>query len=319
MFLKYNRKKGLTYNRAKHLCLKIARNKFFDSVMFQSLLSMPSIFLPISTIKGHSIMGQMLAGHPDYFAPYFDRARTFMLFLSTSRSGHSIMAHLLNAHPEVLICDELGAISYFKAGFTKDQVFSLIKYQDYIHICKNRKKGGYNYKVDGFWQNSFDKHPVVLGDAKGARSIRLFGCNDDCFLDELRKKLQMPIRVIVHIRNPFDAITTQVRKRGVSLQKAVTSFIERERMITVASKRFCEEERLVQRHEDVIAEPEIHFARMFSFMGVKPLPEIVAACASKIWKKPNITRTKIDWPEEEVFRLKACLQQSHLFRDYLDR
>ena len=87
--------------------------------------------------------------------------------------------------------------------------------------------------------------------------------------------------------------------------------------MTAAFDRLEKEERIVQRHEDVIKTPEKHFIQMFEFLGVDPMPEVVAACAGKIWQKPNLTRKKIDWPKEEVDRLEQCLKKSRLFQSYL--
>ena len=91
--------------------------------------------------------------------PYFKKVKRFCLFVSTARSGHSIMAHLLTAHPKVLISDELAAANLLKDGFSKEQVFALIKYQDFRHQRRSRQKGKYNYKIDGVWQNIYDKYP----------------------------------------------------------------------------------------------------------------------------------------------------------------
>lgn len=250
--------------------------------------------------------------------PYFDQVKAFCLFLATGRSGHSIMAHLLTAHPKVMICDELGAVSFFKEGYSREQVFALIKFQDFRHQRRDRKKSGYTYKVDGAWQNVYEKYPEVIGDAKGTRTIGLVGGEDD-YLENLRSRLAgVRLRFIVHLRNPFDALSTMVQKRGVPVDQAVDTFLELEKKIATAYFRLDEEERLLQRHEDVVADPEKHFINMFEFLGVEPLPDVVKVCAGKIWKKPNVTRKKITWPKRDVERLESCIRQSPIYSSYLE-
>jgi len=94
--------------------------------------------------------------------PYFNKVAKFCFFIATERSGHSIVGHLLTAHPEVLISDELNALSFIKEGFSAEQVYALIKCQDSRLQKRKRKKSGYSYWVDGTWQNVKDKHPVLL-------------------------------------------------------------------------------------------------------------------------------------------------------------
>ncbi len=247
--------------------------------------------------------------------PYFDQVKRFCLFASTGRSGHSILAHLLSAHPKVMICDELSAVSYFMEGYSRQQVFALIKNQDYRYQRRNRKKSGYDYSINGLWQNVYDKHPEVIGDAKGSRTVTLAGRQDGSF-DLFRQRLGLPLRVLIHLRNPFDIITTQSRKREKSLEESVDNFIDRERLLGLTYDIFSDEERLVQRHEDVISEPGPHFKRMFEFLGVEPIEEVVEECAAKVWTRPHQTRKGLDWPKKEIKRLEACLKKSRLFSSY---
>jgi hypothetical protein len=247
--------------------------------------------------------------------PYFDEIKRFRLFAAPARSGHSIMAHLLTAHPKVMICDELGAVSYFQEGYSREQVFALIKYQDYRYQRRNRRKSGYDYKVDGLWQNVYEKHPEVIGDAKGSRTTSLLG-GDEHFLDLLRSKVQMPLRVLFHLRNPYDMISTKVRKRKIGVDLAVQTFIELERNMSSAYARLKEDEKVLQRHEDVIADPKHHFAKMYQFLGVEPLPKVVDALAQKLWKKPHQTRKQIRWSKREVRQVEECISQSLFFNGY---
>jgi len=247
--------------------------------------------------------------------PYFDQVKRFCLFASSGRSGHSIIAHLLTAHPKIMICDELGAVSFFQEGYSREQVFALIKYQDFRHQRRNRRKSGYEYKVEGVWQNVYDKHPEVIGDAKGSRTVRLIA-DEDGFLDMLRYRLQIPIRILVHLRNPFDILSTQIVKRNLSFEQAVQKFVRFEHKISSTYARLNEDEKLLQYHEDVIANPKESFTKMFKFLGVEPIEKVVNACADKIWEKPNKTRKKIKWQKSQIEKIENCIQQSTIFSSY---
>ena len=105
-------------------------------------------------------------------------------------------------------------------------------------------------------------------------------------------RLDVPLRVFFHLRNPYDALATKTRKRNLPLSTAIDQFIELDRQITAAYEKLSDEEKLVQRHEDIIANPESHFVTMFEFLGVEPIQEVISGCAAKIWSKPNKTRDK---------------------------
>jgi hypothetical protein len=249
--------------------------------------------------------------------PYFNSVKSYCSFLSTARSGHSIVAHLLTAHPKILISDELNAIKYFKEGYSAKQVFALIKYQDYRYQKRSRKKSGYSYQVNGLWQNIYDKNPEVIGDAKGFKTVELL-CGKIDYLDTLRADIGIPLRFIIHLRNPFDAITTQSIKRNVPLEESIENFINFERKLSKIHTYLSSEEYLVQRHEDLIHEPDRHFIQMFNFLEVDIMEKVIDACASKIWKNPNITREKLKWSKDNVKKVRECLKDSPLYKSYLD-
>jgi hypothetical protein len=250
--------------------------------------------------------------------PYFNQVKRFSLFAASSRSGHSIMAHLLSAHPKVLISDDLAAVKFFREGYSRDQVFALIRYQDLCHQKRNRQKGDYNYKVDGVWQNINDKHSDVIGDASGVRALKLLGEDNHDFINVIRDRLQMPLRVFIHLCNPFDTIATKVNRRGMTLKSAAKHFIRFDQMLSTINGRLSEEEKLIQRHEDVVKDPQYHFTKMYEFLGVEPISQVVNACAQKILAQPAQTINRVDWSRDMVKVLGKFIRKSPFFKSYMD-
>jgi len=247
--------------------------------------------------------------------PYFGDVQRFLLFAAPPRSGHSVVGHLLSAHPKVLISDELGAISYFREGYSASQVYALIKHQDWRLHQRKRQKSGYDYTVKGGWQGVYEKYPQVIGDAKGARSITILG-EDPKFLESVRSAVGVPLRVLFHLRNPYDIVATKVRKRGITLDWAVTAMENQSRHMRALSSALDPDEYLLQYHEDMVKEPRLHFERMFDFIGVKRRPDITQACADKIWGEVNVTRNRIAWDEESLDRMRRVIDQEPLFLRY---
>ncbi|MEO0966086.1 MAG: hypothetical protein AAFY08_13335 [Planctomycetota bacterium] len=249
--------------------------------------------------------------------PYFDRVQAFSFFVSPARSGHSIIGQLLSAHPDVLYADELGAVTKIDEGYSADQVYALIRAQDLHLQNRGRAKSGYDYKVDGAWQNVPDKRPRVIGDAKGARATTLLAGGPG-FAERVRAAVGVPIRAVVHLRDPFDIVGSRVKRRGRRLDDAIRGMRIVHDEILAAIGTLREDERLIQYHEDVIADPTAAFERMFAFLGVEPNPEAVRACAGKLWARPHAARKAADWPDESVAALRALIDESPILGRYAD-
>jgi hypothetical protein len=249
--------------------------------------------------------------------PYFDRVQRFCFFVAPARSGHSIVAHLLSAHPDVLISDELNALQYFIEGYSAPQVYALIKVQDARFQRRKRMKSGYDYSVEGTAQGDEKKHPLVIGDAKGQDSMAILARNPE-LIDQVRAVVGVPLRVILHVRHPFDITATKMRRRETDLADATNRVIKVSQKIDKVVDRLHEEELLLQTHEELIADPKGQLEKLFRFLDVEPIPEIITACASRIWSKPNLTRKSIDWGPGERERLIEAMRQSKLFAHYCD-
>ncbi|MEZ5873902.1 MAG: hypothetical protein R3D30_03450 [Hyphomicrobiales bacterium] len=57
---------------------------------------------------------------------------------------------------------------------------------------------------------------------------------------------------------------------------------------------------------------------MFQFLDVEPIPEIVEACAAKMWKAPRKTRTALKWEGDEEARLVEDLKTGFFARYFAD-
>jgi hypothetical protein len=247
--------------------------------------------------------------------PYFDRVQRFCFFIAPSRSGHSIVAHLLCAHPDVLISDELNALQYFSEGYTAAQVYALIKVQDMRSQNRGRKKSGYDYSVGGTAQSDEKKHPLVIGDAKGAGSAAILA-SDPELIQRVRAAVGVPLRVIIHVRHPFDSMATTMRRRDRDLSAVIEAAQAVSNNLEKAADLLSEDEVLFQTHEELIANPTEQFERLFRFLDVEPIPEIVNACANKIWNVPHKTRKALKWQSGQQERLVDVMGASRYFAHY---
>ncbi|MEZ5873901.1 MAG: hypothetical protein R3D30_03445 [Hyphomicrobiales bacterium] len=89
---------------------------------------------------------------------------------------------------------------------------ALIRWKDLYWQRHSRIKGDYDYAVTGTAQGEGKKkHPLVIGDAKGGASSRILA-SDPGVIDRLRAEVGVPLRVIFHVRHPFDVMATKIRR-----------------------------------------------------------------------------------------------------------
>src|SRR6266511_1485540 len=135
------------------------------------------------TVQGESLLGRIrapLRGTPvhlawRYLASAVDARRrgavldgvgTYCLFIGHARSGHSVIGALLDAHPRIAISDELDALTYAAAGFSRRQILSLSIAVARGQARRQRRKAGrggamYSYFVPGQFQGRHKGLAVV--------------------------------------------------------------------------------------------------------------------------------------------------------------
>jgi hypothetical protein len=161
------------------------------------------------------------------------RIEKFVMFIGYPRSGHSIVGSLMDAHPHMVIANEFMLFKnwkYFsdrekedgeKNPFykNKDYLFnSLYKrsYWDTTSGLRNDQNAIKNYTLSmdsSLWQGKFDKYISVIGDKSGGGTAATYLKSKSTFtryLEELKTTVEIPIKGVHVIRNPFDQISTCV-------------------------------------------------------------------------------------------------------------
>lgn len=248
---------------------------------------------------------------------FFKNVRTFSFFLAPSRSGHSVVAHLLSAHPDVMFSDELDALMWFDEGFRADQVYTLIKFQNYRYGKRGRRKSGYSYQVESSWQYQWGKQPQVIGDSKGRQSNRRVAQSDD-FAERLRATTGVPLRVFVQARHPYLIVASEIRNRGWSVAEAVERVVTDIETIDLAKRRFEEREMMTVYHEDVLNNPRSLFREMFDFLEVNDRSDVLDQCEQKVLSRRTLSLSTFNHRSHELDRLDEVARRSEVFCRYFE-
>ena len=250
----------------------------------------------------------------------FDDVEAFCLFIGYPRSGHSLIGSLLDAHPEVALAHEFDALRSFADGQSRLRIFKELfaNSQRQARRETGRTQSGYVYEVPGQWQGRASRLRVI-GDKSGGETVRRLAANPS----ELRRFgefVQLPVKLIHVVRNPFDTVArlALVTKNGLpkrTIGEAATWF-EVYAAVNGALVESGEHDILTLRHEEVVADPRAAVRSACAFVGVEPSDEYVDACAGIVWERPQRTRERIEWPEREVERVNRIIERYDFFRGY---
>ncbi|MDR9367169.1 MAG: sulfotransferase [Balneolaceae bacterium] len=264
-------------------------------------------------VPWHYVKSKVLNSH---FKWDYDEIERYCMFIGYPRSGHTLVGSLLDAHPEVVISHELDALRYLRAGFSREQIFSMILHKDKVFTGKGREWTGYDYAVEGLWQGRY-RRLRVIGDKKGGGSSRHLQAKPD-IIEKLRKKMQLPIKLIHIVRHPLDNIATHKRKYSVkpTLQEAIDDYFKRVEANAKLRSEVAKEEWCELTHEQFIEEPEQSLTTLIEFLEVEPYDDYIKAAADKVFNSPSNSRNKIEWPKEMVDQVAERSQKYEFLKDY---
>jgi hypothetical protein len=243
----------------------------------------------------------------------------YCLFLGHSRSGHSIVGALLDAHPEVVVSDELDALSYVADGFSREQVLYLSVMVARHQASRLRAKQGrgrtYSYHVPGQHQGAYRRLRVV-GDSRAGWTTRRLS-EDPALLDRV-ERLMAPAAVrFIHVtRNPFDNISTMMIRGGRTQEGAIELYFAGcDRLATLRS-RIPAERLLTLRHEDVITSPRERLAEACRFLGVEADEAYLASCAGILFRAPSRSRDSVEWSADRIAEVEAQIGRFDFLEGY---
>jgi hypothetical protein len=229
----------------------------------------------------------------------FRDVETYCMFIGYPRSGHSLIGSLLDAHPNMVIAHELDALKYIQAGFSKYQVFHLLLDRSRAFSEAGRRWTGYSYAVPDQWQGRYQKLQVI-GDKKGGRSSMRFRSSPE-LLQLLRDTVDLNIKFIHITRNPYDNISTMLRRQQrPTLRENIELYFSMCETVLEIKDQIESSDFLDMKLEDFIACPESSLSELCHFLGVETSDAYLKACAGIVAESPHRTRYDISWDGKAI-------------------
>lgn len=247
-------------------------------------------------------------------APDYAQLRYYCMFVGYPRSGHSIVGSMLDAHPNMVIAQELDALRCLAAGMDRQLIFHFLIENAKRFTEQGRKWNNYSYAVPNQWQGRFARLEVI-GDKKGGRSSTHFLRHAEA-LDQLRKAVGLPLRLVHVVRNPYDNIATLAKQHFLELPQAMRLYFELAGSVAALKGRLGQDEIIDLRHEDLIADPRQTMSRLCGFLGQPAPPDYLDACASIVYASPHQSRHEARWPEGLRDEIQRTMQQFPILSGY---
>ena len=236
----------------------------------------------------------------------FPGVQAFCLFVGYPRSGHSIFGACINAHRDAVVSHELGAQQLVLDGCSRDVLYSrILARATWFNLRGNRTN--YSYAIPHQWQGRFESLRVI-GDKRGGAVTRCIAEHAD-FLPRLRRLVEVPLRLIHVVRNPYDNIAAISIWHGLSLEESAAYYF-RHCATTARLDHLCDEgEVLTIRHEELIRDPSRTLMDLCAFLGLDAYAGYVEACARALFESPSRSRQRVEWPSPLVPDIEAKIRR----------
>ena len=272
------------------------------------------------SLKTYRSIDALIDAHPAALGehrPDDSRPEQLVLFVGQSRSGHSLVGSLIDAHPDAVIAHELHAIKHLINGAGIAELSRAIQLNAHLFDLLGRAYTGYDYAVPSQWQGRHRKL-VLIGDKKGNGTTRLLRRHPGC-LEKLEERIDIPIRFINVVRDPFDNIATKAKRTGVSAAEAARRFFANVRTLDALTSARPEQVKTVYL-DDLIKRPKDVIADLVIWLGVSTdEPGYLDAASSLIFERPKRTRHQVDWPAGLIEQIRADCARSPALARFADQ
>ncbi len=252
------------------------------------------------------------------YQEYISNIRKAVFTVGFNRSGSSLIGDLLSAHPNIVMDNESGIIRrYMKGEFTSRE--SLLSFIIKYDMNRGKKK---NY-VAGQYQQHYDCNIEVVGDKHSPHNTVFLTKSESNTLEELEKFIQLPIKLLFNVRNPYDMVASMVnsipnwrQSQNEKIKKAISFFTHRSADNMKLIDQVPTNRIFMIRLEDFIATPKSMLSDICDFLGVAKTPEYLSSCTEVTYKMPNKSRDTLNWNEEYGREIDALIKKYEFFSGY---
>ena len=239
----------------------------------------------------------------------------FCLFIGYPRSGHSLIGSLIDAHSDAVIAHELDALGLISQQTSRHELFDAILDNAARFGREGRQWTGYDYTVPNASNGSFETLRV-LGDKKGGMALARLSENAE-LLAGLHATVEVPLRLLHVVRNPFDNITTISRRSEIELEQSIDYYFSLVEMAARVRRQYPQFPCLDVRHEALVQDPPRALASILDHLGLEPSPRYFENCAAIVYRSPHQSRHSLSWSPSLIRRVDAEIRKYDFLKGYI--
>jgi len=284
--------------------------------------------------------------------PVMAKIKSYIFFIGHARSGHSIVGSILDSHPHIVVSHEFNVFGKllsenYTSYNSKTRLFNALWKNSCMAITDGWRtdvadKKGYTLKIPNLYQGAYQSYIDVIGDKRGGLTSTLYMKDSDMFESthhELKSIVNLPMKVIHVIRNPYDNIATAVLFNYKNRERVkITTLKESnhtqpihpglvDRNIVKYFKLYNATEKIKAKYnldvlevhgKDLIADPKKVIWKMCNFLQVSCPDHFLSVCADKVFPEESKTRYKLKWSNDQISAVKMNIERYHNLQRYLD-
>ena len=276
-----------------------------------------------------------------------DHIKTFVFFLGYPRSGHSIVGSLMDSHPHMVISHEFDLFTKLSDKSltpNKSAIFNALwknTKQTITSGCREKSTNdkGYTLFIDGLYQGRYVDHIDVIGDKKGGTTADLLAYHDQSWVQSFNilKSLNLPMKVVHVLRNPYDNIATIIlyiallgtkqqfgdfkklnrtlKVRSILVDNQIGYYFAMHKAILDAKTTYNLD--MIEIHsKDFISDPKGILSKICSSLGVICYDDYLEICNNKVYKYESRTRHLLEWTEKQLERIQKNIDKYADLKQY---
>lgn len=257
--------------------------------------------------------------------------KKFLFFIGYPRSGHSIVASCVDAHPDAVIAHEFNLFAKLlhpqahKFIENRTILYSSLYQNSYKQSLMGWRserqkyvgKKGYTLQLNSSasWQGKF-RRLRVIGDKSGGLTAHIYRESPESFMkayNDLMAIVQVPLKVIHVVRNPYDIVATKLlyrlsKEKGKKANFSSTKPITDTQHIAQAVRALESEvravsdliykwnfDRLEVHNVDFTLHTKDTMRRICQFLGLECPESYLQICDDAAFDQPRKSRTVVVW------------------------
>lgn len=224
----------------------------------------------------------------------------WITFIGEGRSGHTIISAILDSHPNIRLAEEQKYITkWAKEGWERAKIIDATKKCGH---GKERKPKALPGSLK--WEEPL----LAIGDKCGWDAVNLIKKQGESIdvLDRFSDHMQMPIKVIHSIRDPYDNICAWLdspkyqRLYGTGNSLYMKSIRRYARFYSVADELLKRHDHFDLHNAEICANPRKVITEMAEYLELPVVEPWLTNAVNSLFKRPNKRADRHDWPDKWV-------------------